>query len=140
MKNNLPQPYWSHVLSRFPKDMRLLEAIADYLEMRISRNKSLSVAEWDNCLDEVLKTYEIADPDKPVTKIRRISTKASITIPEVTYLFLTATARKWNHVVFTAEQDKLYANISFYQDPYWNAVKNDPDKLAILREELDRDE
>lgn len=136
MRNNLPQPYWSHVLNRFPKDNNLLEAAAGYLEMRIKKNKELSINEWDACLDEVLKTYDIADPNKPVSRVRKLSTKNSITIPEVTYLFLTATARKWNHIVFTSEQDKMYANISYYQDPYWNETKNNPKTSAILREEL----
>ena len=104
--------------------------------MRIKKNKELSINEWDACLDEVLKTYDIADPDKPASRVRKLSTKNSITIPEVTYLFLTATARKWNHIVFTSEQDKMYANISYYQDPYWNETKNNPKTLAILREEL----
>ena len=136
MRNNLPQPYWSHVLNRFPKDNNLLEAVAGYLEMRIKKNKELSINEWDACLDEVLKTYDIADLNKPASRVRKLSTKNSITIPEVTYLFLTATARKWNHIVFTSEQDKMYANISYYQDPYWNEIKNNPKTLAILREEL----
>lgn len=140
MRNNLPQPYWSHVLNRFPKDNNLLEAAAGYLEMRIKKNKELSINEWDACLDEVLKTYDIADPNKPASRVRKLSTKNSITIPEVTYLFLTATARKWNHIVFTSEQDKMYANISYYQDPYWNEIKNNPKTLAILREELGNDE
>lgn len=136
MRNNLPQPYWSHVLNRFPKDNNLLEAAAGYLEMRIKKNKELSINEWDACLDEVLKTYDIADLNKPASRVRKLSTKNSITIPEVTYLFLTATARKWNHIVFTSEQDKMYANMSYYQDPYWNETKNNPKTLAILREEL----
>lgn len=140
MRNNLPQPYWSHVLNRFPKDTNLLEAAAGYLEMRIKKNKELSINEWDACLDEVLKMYDIADPNKSVSRIRKLSTKSTITIPEVTYLFLTATARKWNHIVFTSEQDKMYANISYYQDPYWNEIKNNPKTLAILREELGEDE
>lgn len=140
MRNNLPQPYWSHVLNRFPKDTNLLEAAAGYLEMRIKKNKELSINEWDACLDEILKMYDIADPNKSVSRIRKLSTKSTITIPEVTYLFLTATARKWNHIVFTSEQDKMYANISYYQDPYWNEVKNNPKTLAILREELGADE
>lgn len=136
MRNNLPQPYWSHVLNRFPKDNNLLEAAAGYLEMRIKKNKELSINEWDACLDEVLKTYDIADLNKPAPRVRKLSTKNLITIPEVTYLFLTATARKWNHIVFTSEQDKMYANISYYQDPYWNETKNNPKTLVILREEL----
>ena len=140
MRNNLPQPYWSHVLNRFPKDTNLLEAAAGYLEMRIKKNKELSINEWDACLDEILKMYDIADPNKSVSRIRKLSTKSTITIPEVTYLFLTATARKWNHIVFTSEQDKMYANISYYQDPYWNEEKNNPKTLAILREELGADE
>lgn len=132
----LPQPYWSHALNRFPKDNNLLEAIAGYLEMRIKKRKELSINDWDACLDEVLKTYDIADPNKSASRIRKLSSKNSITIPEITYLFLTATARKWNHIVFTSEQDKMYANISYYQDPYWNEVKNNPKTLSILREEL----
>lgn len=136
MKTNLPQPYWSHVLNRFPKDNNLLEAAAGYLEMRVKKNPELSINEWDTCLDEVLKVYDIADPNKPGSRARRIASKHSITIPEMTYLFLTATARKWNHIVFTSEQDKMYSNMSYYQDPYWNAIKNNPETLAILREEL----
>lgn len=136
MKKNLPQPYWSHVLNRFPKDMNLLEAAAGYLEMRIKKNASLSINEWDACLDEILKTYEVADPNKPTSKVRKISSKNMITSSELTYLFLTATARKWNHIVFTAKQDESYANISYYQDPYWNETKKNPDTLTILRKEL----
>lgn len=136
MKNNLPQPYWSHVLNKFPKDQNLLTAIAGYLEMRIKKNKELSINEWDSCLDEVLKVYDIADGVKLQSRVRKIASKGTITVPELTYLFLTATARKWNHVVFTSEQDKMYANISYYQDPYWNETKNDPDTLAVLRKEL----
>ena len=136
MKNKLPQPYWSHVLNKFPKDQNLLAAIAGYLEMRIKKNKELSVNEWDSCLDEVLKVYDVADATKSQTRVRKIASKGTITVPELTYLFLTATARKWNHIVFTAEQDKMYANISYYQDPYWNETKNDPDTLAVLRKEL----
>lgn len=134
MKNNLPQPYWSHVLNRFPKDQGLLDSIAEYLVMRIKKNSALSINDWDSCLDEVLNTYNMADSTK--TRVRKIAAKPSITIPELTYLFLTATARKWNHIVFTAEQDKMYANMSYYQDPYWNEIKNNPDTLAILKEEL----
>lgn len=140
MKNNLPQPYWSHVLVRFPKDNRLLEAAAGYLEMRITKNPGLSIAEWDTCLDEVLKVYEIADANKQGSRVRKIAAKDTITVPELTYLFLTATARKWNHIVFTSKQDKMYANMSYYQDPFWNDIKNTPEKLAILREELGEDE
>lgn len=136
MKNNLPQPYWSHVLNKFPKDQNLLTAIAGYLEMRIKKNKELSINEWDSCLDEVLKVYDVADATKLQSRVRKIASKGTITVPELTYLFLTATARKWNHVVFTSEQDKMYANISYYQDPYWNETKNDPDTLAVLRKEL----
>lgn len=139
MRNNLPQPYWSHVLSRFPKDQSLLDAAAGYLEMRVKKNKELSINEWDACLDEVLKVYDIADSNKQ-SRVRKIAAKGTITIPELTYLFLTATARKWNHIVFTSEQDRMYANISYYQDPYWNDTKNNPDTLAVLREELDDNE
>jgi hypothetical protein len=139
MRNNLPQPYWSHVLSRFPKDQSLLDAAAGYLEMRVKKNKELSINEWDACLDEVLKVYDIADSNKQ-SRVRKIAAKGTITIPELTYLFLTATARKWNHIVFTSEQDRMYANISYYQDPYWNDTKNNPDMLAVLREELDDNE
>lgn len=136
MKKNLPQPYWAHVLSRFPKDQRLLDAAAEYLEMRINKNSDLSINDWDSCLDDVLKVYDVADPTKAQSRIRKVSNKNTITIPELTYLFLTAAARKWNHIVFTSEQDKMYANISYYQDPYWNDMKNNPATLAILREEL----
>lgn len=136
MKNKLPQPYWSHVLNKFPKDQNLLAAIAGYLEMRIKKNKELSINEWDSCLDEVLKVYDVADVTRLQSRVRKIASKGTITVPELTYLFLTATARRWNHIVFTAEQDKMYANISYYQDPYWNETKNDPDTLAVLRKEL----
>lgn len=136
MKKNLPQPYWAHVLSRFPKDQRLLDAAAEYLKMRINKNSDLSINDWDSCLDDVLKVYDVADPTKAQSRIRKVSNKNTITIPELTYLFLTAAARKWNHIVFTSEQDKMYANISYYQDPYWNDMKNNPATLAILREEL----
>lgn len=140
MKKNLPQPYWSHVLSRFPKDMNLLEAAAGYLEMRIKKNPSLGINEWDACLDEVLKIYDLADVSRSPSKVRKISSKSTITASELTYLFLTATARKWNHIVFTSEQDKAYANIAYYQDPYWNDTKNNPDKREILRRELRHNE
>ena len=139
MKKNLPQPYWAHVLERFPKDMNLLEAAAGYLEMRIKKNTELSINEWDNCLDEILKVYDIPDPNKS-TRIRKISTKNILTIPELTYLFVTATARKWNHIIFTSEQDKSYANIAYYQDPYWQETKNNPVTQRILRGELGEDE
>lgn len=139
MKANLPQPYWSHVMSRFPKDQNLLNAVAGYLDMRIKKNKELSVNEWDACLDEVLNVYEIESAEK-ATRVRKLGKKGTITIQELTYLFLTATARKWNHIVFTAEQDNMYTNISYYQDPYWNDIKNNPDTLAILRKELSSDE
>lgn len=136
MKKNLPQPYWAHVLSRFPKDMNLLDAAAGYLEMRIRKNSSLSINEWDACLDEVLNVYDVADANKVTSRVRKISSKNTITASELTYLFLTATARKWNHIVFTSEQDKAYANIAYYQDPYWNETKNNPESLDILRKEL----
>lgn len=139
MKKNPPQPYWSHVLDRFPKDNKLLDAAADYLLMRVGKNPELSINEWDACLDEVLKTYDVAESNRS-SRLRRISSKSTITVPELTYLFITATARKWNHIVFTAEQDRMYANISFYQDPYWHATKKNPDLMKILREELDEDE
>lgn len=139
MKNNLPQPYWSHVLSRFPKDQSLLDAAAGYLEMRVKKNKELSINDWDACLDEVLKVYDIADSNKK-PRVRKITSKGTITVPELTYLFLTATARKWNHIVFTSEQDRMYANISYYQDPYWNDTKSNPDTLAVLRKELNDNE
>lgn len=136
MKKNLPQPYWSHALMRFPKDQNLLDAIAGYLEMRTKKNSELSINDWDSCLDEVLKVYDVSDTNKTQSRVRKISGKGTITIPELTYLFLTATARKWNHIVFTTEQDRMYANISYYQDPYWNDIKNNPDTRAILRKEL----
>lgn len=139
MKNNLPQPYWSHVLSRFPKDQSLLDAAAGYLEMRVKKSKELSINDWDACLDEVLKVYDIADSNKQ-SRVRKITSKGTITVPELTYLFLTATARKWNHIVFTSEQDRMYANISYYQDPYWNDTKSNPDTLAVLRKELNDNE
>lgn len=116
--------------------MNLLEAAAGYLEMRIKKNSALSINEWDACLDEVLKVYDVADANKATSRVRKISSKNTITASELTYLFLTATARKWNHIVFTAEQDKAYANISYYQDPYWNETKNNPESLDILRKEL----
>lgn len=136
MSNKRPQPYWAHVLERFPKDENLLKAIGDYLEMRIQKNNALPVGEWDACLDEVLNVYDIADPNKSAQRIRKVSKKSTLSIPELTYLFLTATARKWNHIVFTREQDRMYSNMSYYQDPYWNDMKNNPKTLAILREEL----
>lgn len=71
MKKNLPQPYWSHVLSRFPKDMNLLDAAAGYLEMRIKKNSSLSINEWDACLDEVLNVYDVADANKVTSRVRK---------------------------------------------------------------------
>lgn len=134
MKVNQPQPYWGHVLVRFPKDMNLLESIAKYLDMRIKKNSKLSIAEWDACLDEITNVYGIVVNSQ--TRKRRLSTKSQITVPELSYLFLTATARKWNHVVFTTEQDRAYSNMSFYQDPYWQATKTNPETLAILRKEL----
>lgn len=140
MRKSPPQPYWSHVLSRLPKDQSLLDAAAGYLEMRLKKNSELSINEWDACLDDLVKVYDIADSSKGNSRIRKISTKPNITISELTYLFLTATARKWNHIVFTAEQDRMYANISYYQDPYWNELKNNPDTLTILREELSSNE
>lgn len=129
-----PQPYWSHALTRFPKDQKLLDAIAGYLDMRIQKKGELSINEWDACLDQVLDAYEVNVP--ATSKVRRISAKPTITIPELTYLFLTATARKWNHIIFTTKEDRMYANMSYYQDPYWNETKNNPETLAILKEEL----
>ena len=65
MRNNLPQPYWSHVLNRFPKDNNLLEAAAGYLEMRIKKNKEF--VNFSSKADEAIYTA-----DNPVTKVKRM--------------------------------------------------------------------
>lgn len=137
MPSSQQEPYWSSALKKLPKNSKLMSAVAEYLGMRLSKNPSLSVAEWNACIDELVNAYDIQEVYLKESKVRRIGRKEMITIPDLCYLFSVATSRKWNHVFFTHEQDRLYNNISFYQDPYWHDTTMNEETRRILQEELD---
>lgn len=130
------QPYFGYALKKLPKNEQLAHWIAEYLHMRLSKNKELSTSEWEMCIDELTELFDLPNSDSGK---RRIGVhKPKITTLELCYLFMVATRRKWNHVYFTHEQDMAWErqNFSYYQDPYWQKLKSDPETRKILEEQL----
>lgn len=138
MSESRQQPYFNYALKHLPKDDRLAHCVAEYLYMRLSKNKQLSVSDWESCIDELVNAFDVQSQGKvPKTTVRRLETrKPKISVSDLCYLFMTATKRKWNHVYFTKEQDMMYDNISFYQDPYWQKLIHDPKTRQRLEEQL----
>jgi hypothetical protein len=106
--------------------------------MRLQKNKQLSLAEWEACIDELISLYDIRSREtaKRKSKLLTHSQLTKISVSDLCYLFMTATKRKLNHVYITKEQDRMYDNISFYQDPYWHKKIHDPETRRRLEEQL----
>lgn len=139
MPESHQEPYWSHAITKLPKDSVLMQRVSEYLYMRLFKNPKLSIGEWDECIDELVNVFDLqtnTKKGKKDTKVRKLVTKQKVTVDELCYFFQVATSRKWNHVYFTKEQDRMYDNMSFYQDPYWQKLINDVEKRKILEEEL----
>lgn len=140
MPESHQQPYFGYALQKLPKDDQLAHCIAEYLYMRITKNPQLSIGEWKACIDELADVCEIMKTTKSTVKpkVRKINQKPAMSVHDLCYLFMTATKRKWNHIYFTKEQDSVYEqqNFSFYQDPYWQSLKNNPEMRKILEEQL----
>lgn len=140
MPESRQQPYYGYAIKKLPKDEKLAHLIAEYLHVRISKNPQLSMGEWQACIDELETVFTLPNQclkdDKP--KMRQIKKKPEISVTELRYLFMVAIARKWNHVYFSREQDMAWErqNFSYYQDPYWQKLKNDPESRKILEEQL----
>lgn len=129
--------YMAYALEKLPKSSELMQAVEEYLKMRLSKNSHLSQSEWNGCIDELLAMVEIPNPNQRNTRVRKLTGKEPVTIEELIYLFNTATSRRYNHIYFTQQQDRMYANMSYYQDPYWHAIKQDDSTRKILEEELE---
>lgn len=138
MTESYKQPYYNYAIKRLPKDDRLQHCVAEYLYMRLQKNKQLSLAEWESCIDELISLYDIRSREtvKRKSKLSVHSQLTKISVSDLCYLFMTATKRKLNHVYITKEQDRMYDNISFYQDPYWQKMIRDPETRQRLEEQL----
>lgn len=138
MTESYKQPYYNYAINRLPKDDRLQHCVAEYLYMRLQKNKQLSLAEWESCIDELISLYDIRSREtvKRKSKLSVRSQLTKISVSDLCYLFMTATKRKLNHVYITKEQDRMYDNISFYQDPYWQKMIRDPETRQRLEEQL----
>ena len=146
MPESRANPYFMEAMRLLPKDDRLEHCVAEYLYMRLSKDKHLSVSDWKECIMDLVKVYGISPTSyirckkgRSVGRTKRTLVAEyppRISIPDLCYLFLTATHRKWNHVYFTKEQDIMYDNISFYQDPYWQKMIRDPETRQRLEEQL----
>lgn len=128
--------YMSYAIEKLPKNSQLVQAVEEYLKMRLHKNSHLSQSEWNGCIDELLSMVEIPDSNARNTRVRKLTGKEPVTVEELIYLFNTATARRYNHIYFTQQQDRMYANMSYYQDPYWHDLKQNDDTRKILEEEL----
>jgi len=138
MSESYQQPYYGYALKKLPKDERLQHQVAKYLYMRISKNKELSVSEWQLCIDELVELFDLSDTTKNKSKTKRIvAHKPRVSVMDLCYYFMVATRRKWNHIYFTHEQDVAWekTNISYYQDPYWQQQKNDPELRKIMEDQ-----
>ena len=113
--------YVSYAIEKLPKNPQLIQAVEEYLKMR---------------LNELLSMVEVPDLNARNTRVRKLTGKEPITIEELIYLFNTATARRYNHIYFTQQQDRIYANMAYYQDPYWHDLKQNDETRKILEEEL----
>lgn len=152
MPQSHQEPFWSTAMKLLPANSHLMEAVAEYLYMRIQKNPQLSVAEWEDCIQELLSEFCVKNPDGTEfnsnntnkrkgrsTIARKLTGKSKpiIYAQGLAYYFIVATRRKWNHVYFTKEQDVEYThNMSFYQNPYWHAMVNDPEIRKVLEAEL----
>ena len=148
MPQSHQEPFWSTAMKLLPANSHLMEAVAEYLYMRIQKNPQLSVAEWEDCIQELLSEFCVSLILSPLifpfiilrsTIARKLTGKSKpiIYAQGLAYYFIVATRRKWNHVYFTKEQDVEYThNMSFYQNPYWHAMVNDPEIRKVLEAEL----
>lgn len=152
MPQSHQEPFWSIAMKLLPANSHLMEAVSEYLYMRIQKNPQLSVAEWEDCIQELLNEFCVKNPDgtefnsqtnqkqKSKSRLARslvANSKPALYAQDLAYYFIVATRRKWNHVYFTKEQDWEYTdNISFYQDPYWQRMVNDPEIRKQLEAEL----
>ena len=134
------QPYWGYILEKLPKDEQLLHCAAEYLYMRLEKNKQLSMSEWKDCIDELVGAYNIKPEQytaKPKSRSRLIvKSVPEVSITDLRYLFIVATKRKWNHVYFTREQDIQYSNSTFYADARWHEMIKNPEIQKQLEERL----
>lgn len=145
MPQSHQEPFWSIAMKLLPADSHLMEAVSEYLYMRIQKNPQLSVADWEACLKELIQAFVVPVKASDIRLIARQKKaqktdnkpKLSIQTQDLTYYFIVATRRKWNHVYFTKEQDMEYSNnINFYQDIYWQRLINDPETRKMLEDEL----
>ena len=149
MPQSHQEPFWSIAMKLLPANSHLMQAVAEYLYMRIQKNPQLSVAEWEDCLNELIQAFvvplKMSDMRTRVRQQRtqknapKVDNKPRLSIPpqELAYYFIVATRRKWNHVYFTKEQDIEYThNISFYQNPYWHDMVNNPEIRKVLEAQL----
>lgn len=145
MPQSHQEPFWSIAMKLLPADSHLMEAVSEYLYMRIQKNPQLSVADWEACLNELIRAFVVPVKASDIRLIARQKKaqktdnkpKLSIQTQDLTYYFIVATRRKWNHVYFTKEQDLEYSNnINFYQDIYWQRLINDPETRKMLEDEL----
>lgn len=139
MKPMRTQPYFKYAVDRLPASSELAQAISEYLGMRLHKDGSLHPKIWEACIDELVAGMRIDKATlqaKPKTRVIGAQPTSAL-IPDLIYLFQTATLRRWNHVYFTQQQDADWNNISFYQDPYWSRITRDANLMKILQEELD---
>lgn len=120
MKPMRTQPYYSYAISKLPSDSRIENAVAEYLGMRLSKDIALSPKVWNACIDELVVALGLDVESDTKRKARKLQiAKEVATVADIIYMLEVATARKWNHIYFTRDQDIMWDNISYYQDPYW---------------------
>lgn len=138
MKPMRTQPYFKYAMDNLPASSELAQAVAEYLGMRLHKDNSMHAKVWEACIDELVKGMRLDKMTSSVRSKTRVigSTPIESVIPDLIYLFQTATLRRWNRVFFTRQQDADWNNVSFYQDPYWSRVVRDATLSRILQEEL----
>lgn len=140
MKPMRTQPYFNYAKDHLPTSSQLEQAVAEYLGMRLHKNPHLSPKEWEVCIDELVAGMKIDVKTGTVKSKYRVvghKTDSSHLIGDLIYLFNVAASRGWNHVYFTPQQDAMWSNMSFYQDPYWSKWVKDPKTKKKLEEILD---
>ena len=139
MKPMRTQPYWAYATKALPSDSALLQVVSEYLGMRLHKNPNLHPKDWESCIDEVCRAFEIepkTGQDKPRQRTIGKPKRPNL-IPDLIYMFQVATSRKLIHVYMTPERDAAWNNMSFWQDPYWCRIVKNPETRNILKGELD---
>lgn len=141
MAESRQQPYWGYVLKTMPKDNQLLKCIAEYLHMRLQKDKQLSMADWQSCLDELIEAYNITPSMYNITE--RISLRQlaidppfEITVQDLRYLFSMATQRQRNHVYITRETEMMYYTTPHGLDAEWYGMMQDPEFQKQVEERV----